>query len=109
MTKSRIIALVVLATAAVLTTGALALQPPGPSRRSTSFNRGQASTWGEVFAHPGPIHVETLDTGIVHFPQKLLLNSDHPAMDGFEDDGSPLRAFSERYPQVKVVLGHQAL
>jgi glyoxylase-like metal-dependent hydrolase (beta-lactamase superfamily II) len=94
MTKSRIIAVVALVAAAVLTTGAVAFQPPGASRQSTSFERGQASTWGEVFARPGPIHVETLDTGIVHFPKELLLNGDHPAMDGFEDDGSPLRVFA---------------
>ncbi|MBW2211762.1 MAG: MBL fold metallo-hydrolase [Deltaproteobacteria bacterium] len=94
MTKSRIIALVVLATAGLLTTGALAFQPPGPSRRSTSFKRAHASTWSEVFASPRPIRVETLDTGIVHFPKELLLNGDHPAMDGFVDDGSPLRVFA---------------
>jgi len=94
MTKSRLIALVVLATAALLTTGALAFQPPGPSRRATSFDRAHASTWGEVFANPRPIRVETLDTGIVHFPKELLLSGDHPAMDAFEDDGSPLRVFA---------------
>ena len=94
MTKSRIIAGMALVGAAVLTMGAVAFQPPGASRRSTSFEQGQASTWGEVFARPGPIHVETLDTGIVHFPKELLLNGDHPAMDGFEDDGSPLRVFA---------------
>lgn len=94
MTKSRLIALVALAAAAVLTTGAVAFQPPGASRRTTSFDRAQASTWGEVFAVPRPIRVETLDTGIVHFPKELLLNGDHPSMDGFEDDGSPLRVFA---------------
>jgi hypothetical protein len=65
MTKYRLIALVVLATAVLLTTGALAFQPPGPSRRATSFDRAHASTWGDVFANPRPIRVETLDTGIV--------------------------------------------
>ena len=94
MTKSRIIAAVALVGAAVLTTGAVVFQPPDASRQSTSFERGPASTWGEVFARPGPIHVETLDTGIVHFPKELLLNGDHPAMDGFEDDGSALRVFA---------------
>jgi N-acyl homoserine lactone hydrolase len=47
-----------------------------------------------VFARPGRIHVETLDTGIVHFPKERLLNGEHPAMEGFEDDGSPLRVFA---------------
>jgi hypothetical protein len=94
MTKYRLIALVVLATAVLLTTGALAFQPPGPSRRATSFDRAHASTWGEVFANPRPIRVETLDTGIVHFPKELLLSGDHPAMDAFTDDGSPLRVFA---------------
>ncbi|RZV49461.1 MAG: MBL fold metallo-hydrolase [Deltaproteobacteria bacterium] len=94
MTKIRIIAGVALVAAAVLTTGAVAFQAPGASRQATSFKRAQASTWGEVFARPGPIQVETLDTGVVHFPKELLLNGDHPAMDGFEDDGSPLRVFA---------------
>ena len=94
MTKTRIIAVVALVGAAVLTTGAVAFQAPGASRQSTSFERGRASTWDEVLARPGPIHVETLDTGVVHFPKELLLNGDHPAMDRFEDDGSPLRVFA---------------
>jgi N-acyl homoserine lactone hydrolase len=94
MTKSTIITLFALAAVALLSSGALAFRPPNPSLRSTSFNRAQASTWGEVFAHPRPIRVETLDTGIVHFPKELLLNGGHPAMDGFEDDGSPLRVFA---------------
>jgi len=94
MTKSRIIALIALAAAAFLTAGASAFQPPDPTRESTSFNRADASTWDEVFAAPRPIRVETLDTGVVHFPKKLLLNGDHPTMDGFEDDGSPLRVFA---------------
>ena len=94
MTKSRIIALVALVAAALFTTGAVAFQPPGASRQASTFGRGQASTWDEVFARPGPIHVQTLDTGIVHFPKELLLNGDHPAMEGFVDDGSPLRVFA---------------
>jgi len=94
MTKSRIIAVAAVVGAAILTTGAVAFQPPGASRQVTSFDRREASTSEELFARPGPIHVETLDTGIVHFPKKLLLNGDHPAMDGFEDDGSPLRVFA---------------
>ena len=94
MRKSRIIAVVALAAAAVFTTGAVAFQPPGASRQASTFGRGQASSWDAVFARPGPIRVQTLDTGIVHFPKELLLNADHPAMEEFVDDASPLRVFA---------------
>lgn len=94
MTKSRVITLVALTTVALVAVGARLLQPPHPTIKPTAFDKASESTWDEVFAAPGPVRVETLDTGEVHFPKTLLLNGDHPAMEGFEDDGSQLRVFA---------------
>jgi N-acyl homoserine lactone hydrolase len=89
-----------LASAGLVLAAALAhvyLLSSGPAhspREQVVIPQSPHGSWDEVLARPAPIVVDTLCTGVVHYPKQALIDPAAPALAQFQDDGSELLVFA---------------